>query len=93
VGSNLGLSDASESSNRTTKSYFHLQPAIHCNISNAGNVKHRHKVKRQHQHLRAVHNLADILGLNPVLAAAAAAMGLPNRTKVTFIKKTESLRI
>jgi hypothetical protein len=42
-----------------------------------------HRAKSRDIHLSAVHNLADVLGLNPALAAAAAAMRLPNRTKVS----------
>ena len=42
-----------------------------------------HKSKRRDTHVNAIHNLADVLELNPALAAAAAAMRLPTRTKVT----------
>ena len=40
------------------------------------------RVKGRDMHLTAVHNLADVLELNPALSAAAAAMRLPTRTKV-----------
>ena len=36
----------------------------------------------------AVHKLADVLQLNPALAAAAAAMRLPTRTKVRVFLTT-----
>ena len=40
------------------------------------------KPKRRDTHLVAVHSLTDVLELNSALAATAAAMRLPTRTKV-----------
>ena len=48
------------------------------------------KVKPRDSHLTAVHSLADVLELNPVLASTAAAMQLPTRTKVRALARALS---
>ena len=45
------------------------------------------KVKPRDSHLTAVHSLADVLELNPVLASTAAAIQLPTRTKVRALAR------
>ena len=78
---NAGLSPKSGSGGSGASLGYSLNSA-HYRAPGVTPGKVRDRAKRRDTHLTAVHNLADVLELNPFLASAAAAMRLPTRTKV-----------